>query len=147
MSMRSLAALWVSLAVPMLCACGQQDVACGADSVTSTLASLVREQYLRVALDTVAYTNDAERKAAFKKATRVTVDETRLLTWDRQIGRLACRARLIIDAPEATDRANAKTVLRLDYGVTTGNDGAFFVEVSFGDLAAIGVPRPGVRRL
>ena len=145
--MRPLASLCISAGVPLLWACAGQDVGCGAEPVVNTLASLVREQYLRVAFDTVAYTYDAERKAAFKKATRVTVEDTRLLQWDQDIGRLACRARLVIDAPEASDRPNAKTVLRLDYRVTAGNDGAFLVEVAFDDLASIGVPPAGARRL
>lgn len=145
--MRPPAALWASLAAFLLCGCGSQDVACGGDQVTGTLASLVREQYLRVAFDTVAYAYDAERKAAFKKATRVTVEEPRLLQWDQEFGRLACRARLIIDAPEGSGRPNAKTVVPLDYRVTMGQDGAFFVEVSFEALAAIGAPRTHARPL
>ena len=145
--MRPLAALSASLAASLLCACGSRDVACGTDQVTGTLASLVREQYLRVAFDTVAYAYDAERKAAFKKATRVTVEDPRLLQWDQEFGRLACRARLIVDAPEGSDRPNAKTVFPLDYRVTMGDDGTVFVEVSFDALAAIGAPHPGARRL
>src|SRR6266496_2965002 len=134
--------IWLCLACASLTACAEQQIECGADPVTRTLSSIVREQFLRVAFDTVAFSYDADRKAAFKKATRVTAEDTRLIEWDRETGRLTCTARLIIDAPESGDRPNAKTATLLEYRVTGGDDGAFFVEVAFGDLAAIRMPPP-----
>jgi hypothetical protein len=131
---------WICLVCAGLSACAEQSLDCGAESVKLTLTSIVREQFLRVAFDTVAYTYDADQKAAFKKATRVTAEDPRLLEWDKSTGRLTCTARVIIDAPESADRPNAKTATLLQYRVTGGDDGAFFVEVAFGDLAAIRVP-------
>ncbi len=131
----------VYLACASLVACAEQQIECGADPVKRTLSSIVRDQFLRVAFDTVAYSYDADKKAAFKKATRVTAEDARLIEWDRETGRLTCTARLIIDAPESGDRPNAKTATLLEYRVTGGDDGAFFVEVAFGDLAAIRAQR------
>ncbi len=136
----------VCLACASLVSCAEQQIECGADPVTRTLSSIVREQFLRVAFDTVAYSYDADKRAAFKKATRVTAEDTKLIEWDRETGRLTCTARLIIDAPESGDRPNAKTATRLEYRVTGGDDGAFFVEVAFVDLAAIRTPLPESKR-
>ena len=138
--MRRTHRIWICLACSCLCSCAEQPLGCGADPVKRTLSSIVREQFLRVAFDTVAYSYDAEKKAAFKKATRVTAEGTRLIEWDKATGRLTCTARVIIDAPESSDRPNAKTTTLLEYRVTGGDDGTFFVEVPFGDLAAIHVP-------
>jgi len=135
--MRRVQRIWACLACACLCSCAEQRLECGADPVKHTLTSIVREQFLRDALDTVGYSYDAEKKAAFKKATRVTAEDARLIEWDAATGRLTCVARVIIDAPESSDRANAKTATLLQYRVTDGDDGTFFVEVAFGDLAAI----------
>ncbi len=138
--MRRTQRIWLCLACAVLSSCAEQQLECGAEPVKRTLSSIVREQFLRVAFDTVAYSYNADKKAAFKKATRVTAEDARLVEWDKETGRLTCAARVIIDAPESSDRPNAKTATLLEYRVTGGDGGAFFVEVAFGDLAAIRVP-------
>lgn len=138
--MHRIRSIWLCLGCACLISCAEQPLECGSDPVKHTLSSIVREQFLRVAFDTIAYSYDADKRAAFKKATRVTAEDARLIAWDKQTGRLTCSARLIIDAPESSDRPNAKTATLLEYRVTGGDDGAFFVEVAFGDLAAIRMP-------
>ncbi len=132
--------IWLCFACAVLSSCAEQQLECGAEPVKRTLSSIVREQFLRVAFDTVAYSYDADKKAAFEKATRVTAEDARLVEWDKETGRLTCTARIIIDAPESSDRPNAKTATLLGYRVTGREGGEFFVEVAFGDLAAIRMP-------
>src|SRR5437870_5040177 len=92
-----------AIAVIVLCAgitsCAEHDLDCGTDAVTGTLSSIVRDRVLRVAADAYPASFDAAKRSALSKATRVTPRATKLVEWDKTTGRLACVARVVVDAP------------------------------------------------
>ena len=121
----------------LLYSCAEPTLECGTDQVKGTLASIVREHFLRVALDTYAFSFDVEKKARFTRAVRVTARDARLVAWDKAIGRLTCAAKVVIEAPVPEDRSTTTGGAELVYRVTGGEEGRFFVEVAFADLVVL----------
>ena len=132
--MRSHIAL--AIAGTLLCSSGEPKLECGADAVTGTLSSLVRDRVLRVAADSYPATIDPVKRAALSKATRVTPRDTKLLEWNTSTGRLACIARVIVDAPGPDLDSNLRRETELRYRVTRDDDKVFLVEVAYADLMA-----------
>jgi hypothetical protein len=110
------------------------EVECGADAVTGTLTSMVRERVLRVADDAYPPAVDAARRAALTKATRVTPREAKLVAWDANTGRLACVARVVVDAPGPDLDTNRRSIAEVRYRVTRDAADVYLVEVAFADL-------------
>ena len=123
------------------CSCSEPRLECGADAVTGTLSSMVRDRVLRVAEDAYPPSLDASKRAALTKATRVTPTDMKLLEWDTVRGRLACVARLIVDAPGPEIDTNLRHETELRYRVTRDSDELFLVEVAYTDLMAAFPPR------
>jgi len=121
----------------LLWCCAVPRLECGTDEVKAALTSMVREHFLRRALDTYAVTLDAGDQARFAKAVRVTAQAPRLVAWDKTIGQLACAARMVIEAPGPEDRSTTTGGAELAYRVTGGDDGRFFVEVAYVDLTVL----------
>src|SRR6478736_1734555 len=111
--------LWVVLVVAgaFLCACGETKLDCGAEAVTGTLSSMVRDRVLRVAADSYPSTVDAAKRAALTKATRVTPVEMKLVEWDTVRGRLACVATVVVDAPGPQLDTNLRREAKIPYRV------------------------------
>jgi hypothetical protein len=98
---------------------------------------MVREHFLRLALDSYAFTLDAENQARFAKAVRVTAHDARQVAWDKAIGQLTCTVRMVIEAPGPANRSTTTGGAELAYRVTGGDDGRFFVEVAYVDLVVL----------
>jgi len=130
-------AIAAAVAGACLCACGEQRVECGADAVSGTLASMVRDRVLLVAADSYPATLDAARRAALTKATRVTAVEMRLVEWDTERGRLACMATVVVDAPGPQLDTNLRRAAQIPYRVMLDSGEVFLVEVSYADLMSI----------
>jgi len=125
------------IASACLCGCGEQRLECGADAVSGTLASMVRDRVLRVAADSYPATLDTAKRAALTKATRVTPVEMRLVEWDTDRGRLVCMATVVVDAPTPQMDTNLRREARLPYRVMLDTGEAFLVEVSYADLITV----------
>ena len=127
---------WIPLvaACTFLGSCGDPKLECGADAVMGTLSSMVRDRVLRVEADAYPSSFDAAKRLALTKATRITPRDTKLLEWDKSAGRLACVARVVIDAPGPGRYASLRSEAVLRYRVTRDDDEVFFVEVAFADL-------------
>ena len=121
----------------LLLSCAEPRLECGTDEVKRALASIVREHFLRVALDNYAFSFDADRKARFRKAVSVTARDARLVVWNKSTGQLACAASVVIEAPGPDDRPSTKRGASLAYRVTGGDGGEFLVEVAYPDLVAL----------
>jgi len=121
----------------LLCCCAIPRLECATDQVKATLASMVREHFLRLALDSYAFTLDAENQARFAKAVRVTAHDARQVAWDKAIGQLTCTVRMVIEAPGPANRSTTTGGAELAYRVTGGDDGRFFVEVAYVDLVVL----------
>ena len=121
----------------LLWCCAVPRLECGTDEVKAALTSMVREHFLRRALDTYALKLDAGKQARFAKAVRVTAQTPRLLAWDKTIGQLACVARMVIEAPGPENRPTTTGGAELAYRVTGGDDGRFFIEVAYVDLTGL----------
>ena len=136
---------WIPLFAACACvaACGESRLDCGADAVTGTLSSMVRDRVLRVAADAYPPTFDATKRAALTKATRVTPIDMKLLEWDTVRGRLECAARLVVDAPGPEVETNLRRETELRYRVTRDSDELFLVEVAYADLMAVFPPTRG----
>lgn len=134
---------WVALVIASawLCSCGEPKLECGADAVTGTLSSMVRDRVLRVASDGYPPTFDADKRAALTKATRVTPREARLVEWDKSRGHLHCEARVVVDAPGPEIDTNERHEAVLRYGVTRDAAEFFLVEVAYDDLMRVYPPR------
>jgi hypothetical protein len=115
--------------------CSEPKLECGANAVTGTLSSLVRDRVLRVAADAYPATMNPARRGALIRATRVTPREARLLEWNTSTGRLACIARVVVDAPGPDPDTNLRRETVLRYRVTRDDD-VFLVEVAYADLMA-----------
>ena len=102
---------------------------------------MVRDRVLRVAEDGYPPSLDASKRAALTKATRVTPIDMKLLEWDTVHGRLACVARLIVDAPGPEVVTNLRHETELRYRVTRDSDEMFLVEIAYTDLMAAFPPR------
>jgi hypothetical protein len=118
-------------------ACGEQRLECGADAVSGTLVSMVRDRVLRVAADSYPTTLDAAKRAALIRATRVTPVEMKLVEWDTDRGRLVCLATVVVDAPGPQMDTNLRREAKLPYRVTLDSGEVFLVEVSYADLMTI----------
>jgi hypothetical protein len=127
----------VAIASACLCACGEQRLDCGAEAVSGTLTSMVRDRVLRVAADSYPSTLDAAKRAALTKATRVTPVEMRLVEWDTDRGRLVCIATVVVDAPGPQMDTNLRREAKLPYRVMLDSGEVFLVEVSYADLLTI----------
>jgi hypothetical protein len=134
---------WIALLIAsaMLCSCGEPRLECGADAVTGTLSSMVRDRVLRVAADGYPASYDADKRAALIKATRVTPRETKLVEWDTKRGHLHCEARILVDAPGPEVDTNQRHEAVLRYGVTRDTAELFLVEVAYDDLMSVYPPR------
>lgn len=130
-------AIAAAIASACLCACGEQRLECGADAVSGTLTSMVRDRVLRVAADSYPATLDAAKRAALTKATRVTPVEMRLVEWDTDRGRLVCMATVVVDAPGPQMDTNLRREAKLPYRVILDSGEVFLVEVSYADLMTI----------
>ena len=120
-----------------LCACGEQRVACGAEAVSGTVTSMVRDRVLRVAADSYPSTLDVAKRAKLAKATRVTPVEMRLVEWDTERGRLTCMATVVVDAPGPQMDTNLRREAKLPYRVMLDSGEVFLVEVSYADLMTV----------
>jgi len=120
-----------------LSACGEQRLECGAEAVSGTLTSMVRDRVLRVAADSYPSSLNAEKRAALTKATRVTPVEMRLVEWDTDRGRLVCLATVVVDAPGPQMDTNFRREAKLPYRVMLDSGEVFLVEVSYADLMTI----------
>lgn len=120
-----------------LWSCGEQQLQCGTDAVTGTLSSIVRERVLRVAEDAYPASFDAAKRAALTKATRVTPRATKLVEWDKATGRLACVARLVVEAPGPEIDTNRRSETELRYRVTRDDVDTFIVEVAYADIMTL----------
>lgn len=120
-----------------LCACSEQRIACGADVVSGTVTSMVRDRVLRVAADSYPATLDAAKRARLAKATRVTAVEMRLVEWDTERGRLTCMATVVVDAPGPGMDTNLRREARLPYRVMLDSGEVFLVEVAYADLITV----------
>jgi len=136
-NMRIRNAIAVVIAGACLAACGEQRIECGADVVSGTVTSMVRERVLRVAADSYPSTLDAAKRAALTKATRVTPVEMRLIEWDTDRGRLVCMATVVVDAPGPHFDTNLRREAKLPYRVMLDSGEVFLVEVSYADLVTI----------
>lgn len=137
---------WIALFAVLACLSllyRETKLECGADAVTGTLTSMVRERVLRVADDAYPPTLDVARRAALTKATRVTPRETRLLEWDANTGRLGCVARVVVDAPGPDLDTNRRSIAEVRYRVTRDNDEVYLVEIGYADLIKAIPPREG----
>ena len=134
---------WIALfvACACLCSCGDPKVECGADAITGTLSSMVRDRVLRVAADAYPASYDAEKRAALTKATRVTSRDMELVEWDKDRGHLKCVARVVVDAPGPETDTNERRETVLRYRVTRDADELFLVEVAYDDLMGVYPPR------
>ena len=135
---------WIALFALLACLSflyGETKVECGAEAITGTLSSMVRERVLRVADDSYPATMNAARRAVLHKATRVTPGETKLLEWDANTGRLGCVARVVVDAPGPDLDTNLRSVAELRYRVTRDSDEVYLVEVGYADLMKAFPPR------
>ena len=130
--------LWIFLVAgsSLLCACGEPRLDCGADPVIGTLSSMARDRVLRVEADGYPPSFDAAKRAALSKATRVTLIDARLVEWDANVGRLACAARLIVDAPGPRTDTNDRRETVLRYRVMHDTGEIFLVEVAYADMIA-----------
>ena len=139
----------VALLVACAClvSCSDTRLGCGTDEVMGTLSSMVRARALRIAADAYPPSFDAAKRAALTKATRVTPRDTKLVEWDTTVGRLACVARVVVEAPGPDADTNVRSEADLRYRVTRDNDDTFFVEVTYADLMTLfpdrSAPRPG----
>ena len=79
------------------------------------------------------------------KATRVTPRDPKLVEWDQAAGRLACVARVVVDAPSPDAGRNRTSESELRYRVTRDND-TFLVEVAYADMISVYPPRPAAGR-
>jgi len=77
--MRSVRCIAIAIVGVSLGSCGEPRLECGAEAVTGTLSSMVRDRVLRVAADGYPASYDADKRAALTKATRVTPRETKLV--------------------------------------------------------------------
>jgi|SRR6516165_8031043 len=127
----------VAIASVCLCACGDQRVECGAEAVSGTVTSMVRDRVLRVAADSYPSTLDAAKRAKLIKATRVTAVEMRLIEWDTERGRLVCMATVVVDAPGPQMDTNLRREAKIPYRVMLDSGEVFLVEVSYADLMSI----------
>ena len=132
--MRRAVGISMILVSACLCSCGEQKLECGADAVIGTLSSMVRDRVLRVAADAYPASFDAAKRAALTKATRVTPVATKLIEWDATTGRLACLARLVVEAPGPEADTNLRSETELRYRVTRDDDETFFVEVAYAEM-------------
>jgi hypothetical protein len=130
-------AIAAAIASACLCSCGEQRLECGADAVSGTLTSMVRDRVLRVAADSYPSTLDAEKRAALTKATRVTPVDMRLVEWDTDRGRLVCLATVVVDAPGPQMDTNLRREAKLPYRVLLDSGEVFLVEVSYADLMTV----------
>jgi hypothetical protein len=130
---------WIPLfiAIACLCSCGEPKLDCGADAVTGTLSSMVRDRVLLVAADSYPATIDASKRAALTKATRVTPVEMKLVEWDTVRGRLACIATVVVDAPGPQMDTNLRREAKLPYRVMRDGEEVFLVEIKYADLVTI----------
>ena len=133
----------VAIAAAFLCSCSEPKLECGADVVTGTLLSMVRERVLLVAADSYPATIDPSKRAALTKATRVTPVEMKLVEWDTVRGRLACIATVVVDAPGPQLDTNLRREAKLPYRVMRDGEEVFLVEVAYADLMTIVPPRAG----
>ncbi len=123
--------LWVVpvVAGAFLCSCSEPTLDCGAEAVTGTLSSMVRDRVLLVAADSYPSTIDAAKRAALTKATRVTPVEMKLVEWDTVRGRLACVATVVVDAPGPQLDTNLRREAKLPYRVMRDGGEVFLVEI------------------
>ena len=137
--------LWVVpvVAGAFLCSCGEPKLDCGAEAVTGTLSSMVRDRVLLVAADSYPSTIDAAKRAALTRATRVTPVEMKLVEWDTVRGRLACVATVVVDAPGPQLDTNLRREAKLPYRVMRDGAEVFLVEVSYADLMMVVPARVG----
>jgi hypothetical protein len=135
--MRSAPRIWLVAALVCIASCSEPRLECGADAVSGTLSSMVRDRVLLVAADSYPSTIDAAKRAALKKATRVTPVEMRLVEWDTVRGRLACMATVVVDAPGPQLDTNLRRQAKLPYRVMRDSGEVFLVEVSYADLMTI----------
>ncbi len=129
----------ISLCLACVCllqSCAEPRLECGTDQVKRTLASIVHDHFLRVALDRYAFAHDADRTARFRKAVSVTARDVRQVSWDKDAGQLTCAASVVIEAPGPDGRSTIRKAT-LAYRVTGGDDNQFFVEVAYPDLVAV----------
>ena len=124
-----------------LASCSEPRLECGADAVSGTLSSMVRDRVLLVAADSYPSTLDATKRAALKRATRVTPVEMKLVEWDTVRGRLACMATVVVDAPGPQLDTNQRREAKIPYRVMRDSGEVFLVEVSYADLMMIVPPR------
>ena len=102
---------------------------------------MVRDRVLLVAADSYPSTLDAAKRAALKRATRVTPVEMKLVEWDTVRGRLACMATVVVDAPGPQLDTNQRREAKIPYRVMRDSGEVFLVEVSYADLMTIVPPR------
>jgi hypothetical protein len=138
---RSFQSIALVTACTCLWSCSEPRLECGADAVTGTLSSMVRDRVLRVAADSYPSTIDAAKRAALTKATRVTPVEMKLVEWDTERGRLACVATVVVDAPGPYMDTNLRREAKLPYRVMRDSGEVFLVEIAYADLLMI-VPAP-----
>ena len=117
--------------------CGEQQLQCGTDAVTGTLSSIVRDRVLRVASDAYPASFDVAKRAALTKATRVTPRTTKLVEWNKSTGRLACVARIVVDAPGPEIDTNRRSETELHYRVSRDDVDTFIVEVAYADMMTL----------
>ena len=130
---------WIALLTACAClsSCAEQRLECGAEAVTGTLSSMVRDRVLLVAADSYPSTIDAAKRAALTKATRVTPVEMKLVEWDTERGRLACVATVVVDAPGPYLDTNLRREAKLPYRVMRDSGEVFLVEIAYTDLMMI----------
>ncbi len=127
----------LAIAGTFLCSCSEPKLECGADAVTGTLSSMVRDRVLLVAADSYPPTIDAAKRAALTKATRVTPVEMKLVEWDTVRGRLACVATVVVDAPGPQLDTNLRREAKIPYRVMRDSGEVFLVEIKYADLMTI----------
>ncbi len=135
--LRSFQSIWLVAVCMMLASCGEQRLDCGAEAVTGTLSSMVRDRVLLVAADSYPSKMDAAKRLALTKATRVTPVEMKLVEWDMVRGRLACVATVVVDAPGPQMDTNLRREAKLPYRVMRDGGEVFLVEVAYTDLLMI----------
>ena len=138
---------WIPLGIACAClvSCSETKLECGTAAVMDTLSSMVRERALRVAADAYPPAFDAAKRAALTRATRVTPRDTKLVEWDASTGRLACVARVVVEAPGPDPGTNVRSQSDLRYRVTRDDDETFFVEVTYAELMNVFPARSGPR--
>ena len=122
------------LSALLLAACGVPAPDCTDAGVQRNLSTLVRERVLRAELD-ASSVEDAALRGRIEMATSVIVEDTHRTGGDER--KTLCNATIAIEGMGADLRSIARSETDVAYWVALGDDGRFFVGLTYSDLDAI----------